>query len=302
MNDDHHDPVLRPVLDLARPVPSDIVLDCACGAGQLAFSLAPLVETVEAVDDDPEVLKEAERLATELRVAGVVFRHADVHELPYPAGRFTLVVAQGLLHRLADPAAVVREMTRVLAAGGRIVLEEPTVDKTTDRHFNELARLREPGHWRHHRADEYEELFRKCDLRVTEGRRVRRTVDLDYWIEVAQTPPGTPSWCASGCACCRYRCRRPWTWSSPTGACRSPTTRWWRGWNAETRAVGSGPSAYPRKPAISSMSLGFGKAPTTRLQTCPASNARMVGMLITSYCWAMAGSSSTFSFTNLMLG
>ncbi len=80
-------------------------------------------------------------------------------------------------------------MTRVLAAGGRIVLEEPIVDETTDRHFNELARLREPAHWRYYRAEEYEELFRGCGLRVTEDRRVRRTVDLDYWIEVAQTPP-----------------------------------------------------------------------------------------------------------------
>ena len=188
MNDDYGDPELRPILDLARPAPNDIALDCGCGAGQLAFSLAPQAGTLEAVDDDAGVLKEAERLAAELRVTGIAFRWADLHELPYPAGRFTLVVAYGVLHRQADPAAILCEMMRVLAAGGRIVVDEPMVDEVTDRHFNELARLREPGHWRYYRAGEYEDLFRECGLRVTESRHVRRSIDLDYWIEAAQTP------------------------------------------------------------------------------------------------------------------
>ena len=80
-------------------------------------------------------------------------------------------------------------MMRVLSGGGRIVIDEPVVDETTDRHFNELSRLREPDHWRYYCAEEYEELFRDCGLRVTGSRHVRRSVNLDYWIEAAQTPP-----------------------------------------------------------------------------------------------------------------
>jgi SAM-dependent methyltransferase len=189
VNDDYHDPELSPILDLAQPVSTDIALDCGCSAGRLAFSLAPQAGTVEAVDDDAEVLKEAERLAAELHVTGVVFRRADLYRLPYPAGRFTLAVAHRVLHRQADPAVILREMTRVLAAGGRIVIDEPMVDGVTDRHFNELARLREPGHWRYYGADEYEDLFRECGLRVAARRQVRYSVDLDYWIEAAQTLP-----------------------------------------------------------------------------------------------------------------
>jgi SAM-dependent methyltransferase len=189
VNDDYHDPELGPIIDLARPARADAALDCGCGAGQLALSLAPVVGTIEAVDADAEVLKEAERLAAELHVGGVVFRHADLHELPYPAGRFDLVVAYRVLHLQADPAAILREMARVLAGGGRIVVDEPIVDESTDRHFNELARLREPAHWRYYSAAEYEELFKECGLRVAESRQVRRSVDLDYWIEAAQTPP-----------------------------------------------------------------------------------------------------------------
>jgi SAM-dependent methyltransferase len=189
VNDDYHDPELGPILDLARPARADAALDCGCGAGQLAFSLAPVAGSVEAVDPDAEILKEAERLAAELQVGGVVFRHADLHALPYPAGRFNLVVAYRVLHLQADPGAILREMTRVLAVGGRIVVDEPIVDESTDRHFNELSRLREPEHWRYYRAEECEALFRECGLRVTESRQVRRSVDQDYWIGAAQTPP-----------------------------------------------------------------------------------------------------------------
>ena len=189
MNDDYHDPELGPILDLARPVPSDTALDCGCGAGQLAFSLAPQVGTVEAVDDDAEVLKEAERLAAELHVAGVVFRHADLHELPVP-GRPVLPGRR--LSRAAPAGRPGRDRARDDARAGRRRPHRDrraVVDETTDRHFNELARLREPEHWRYYRAEEYDELFRECGLRVTESRLVRRSVDLDYWIEAAQTPP-----------------------------------------------------------------------------------------------------------------
>jgi SAM-dependent methyltransferase len=189
VNDNYRDPELGPILELAQPTPADTSLDCGCRAGQLAFALKPLAGTVEAVEDDADVLKEAERLATELRVTGIEFRHADLLELPYPAGRFTLIVLQQVLNRQVDPAGLLRECARVLAAGGRIVVSEVVVDEVIDRHFNELARLREPQHWRYHLAGEYDELFRDCGLRVVERRQVRRTVDLDFWIEAAQVSP-----------------------------------------------------------------------------------------------------------------
>lgn len=178
-----------PILGLATPDPADAALDYGCGVGEVSFALAPLVGSLDSVDDDAEVLREAERLAAELRLQGLTFRHVDLLALPYPSGRFSLVVARAVLHRLVDPAAGLREMARVLAPGGRLVLDEVVVDEVTDRHVNELVRLREPQHWRHYRQSEYEELFASAGLRVAASRRVRRSVDLDYWIEAAQTPP-----------------------------------------------------------------------------------------------------------------
>jgi SAM-dependent methyltransferase len=177
-----------PIVELAAPGPADAALDYGCGVGEVSFALAPLVGSLECADDDAEVLREAERLAAELRLDALSFRHVDLLALPYPAGRFSLVVARGALQRLVDVGAGLAEMARVLAPGGRLVLDEVLVDEITDRHLNELARLRESTHWRHYRQEEYEELFAAAGLRTTAERRVRRGVDLDYWIEAAQTP------------------------------------------------------------------------------------------------------------------
>jgi hypothetical protein len=80
------------------------------------------------------------------------------------------------------------EMQRVLSAGGRIVILDAVVDEVTDRAFNEVARLREPAHRRHQRADELEAVVRRAGLAVRRRGALRRTVDLDYWLQAAAVP------------------------------------------------------------------------------------------------------------------
>ena len=179
------DSSLQVIEDLARPTAHDAVLDLETGAGEVAFALAQGVKSVEAVDDRPEMIDEAERLAREMRVSGVVFRRADLYALPFDEGAFSLVVCRNGLHRLPEPVAAIKEAARVLSPGGRMVVFETQVSEVVDRSLNELAKLREPAHRRYYRLDEYRELFTKAALRVEEEREDRRTVDLDYWLDAA---------------------------------------------------------------------------------------------------------------------
>ena len=179
------DSSLQVIEDLARPTAHDAVLDLETGAGEVAFALAQGVKSVEAVDDRPEMIDEAERLAQEMRVSGVVFRRADLYALPFDEGAFSLVVCRNGLHRLPEPVAAIKEAARVLSPGGRMVLFETQVSEVVDRSLNELAKLREPAHRRYYRLDEYRGLFTKAALRVEEEREDRRTVDLDYWLDAA---------------------------------------------------------------------------------------------------------------------
>ena len=177
------------LVELARPTSHDTVLDYATGAGMAGFSVAPDVSTVEAADELPDMLEEGKRLGAELGLVNVAFTLVDLYALPYKDGAFTLVVCRNAFHLLPEPAAALAELLRVLSPGGRIVLLDPIVDETTDKAFNEIARLREPAHRRHYQAGELDEIAGRAGLTVRQRGTLRRTTDLDYWLQAAAVPP-----------------------------------------------------------------------------------------------------------------
>ena len=175
--------------DLARPAAGDAVLDYAAGAGLAGFTVAPDVASVEAADELPDVLEEGKRLAAELGLVNVAFTLVDLYALPYKDGAFDLVVCRNAFHLLPEPVAALHELQRVLAPRGRAVVMDPVVDDTTDRALNELARLREPAHRRHYRREELDMLVTRAGFAVVERGELRRTIDLDYWLQAAAVPP-----------------------------------------------------------------------------------------------------------------
>ena len=174
--------------DLAQPTSHDAVLDYASGAGIAGFDLAPDVRAVDAADELPDMLEEGRRLAGELGLVNVAFTLVDLYALPYADGAFGLVICHHAFHLLPEPVAALGEMLRVTSTGGRLVIVDPVVDAVTDKAFNDLARLREPAHRRHYLADELEQIVEQAGLRVARRGGVRRTMDLDYWLQAAAVP------------------------------------------------------------------------------------------------------------------
>ena len=177
------------LVDLARPTSHDTVLDYATGAGMAGFSVAPEVAAVEAADELPDMLEEGKRLGAELGLVNVAFTLVDLYALPYKDGAFTLIVCRNAFHLLPEPATALAELQRVLSAGGRVVLLDPIVDEETDKAFNDIARLREPAHRRHYRAEELAAIVERAGFRVRRQESLRRTIDLDYWLQAAAVPP-----------------------------------------------------------------------------------------------------------------
>lgn len=99
------------------------VLDVGCGDGVLACALAARGAEVSAVDADPAMVAAARARATQAGV-GLIVAEGRLPALPYADGAFDLVVASTVLCFVPDAAQALRELARLLAPGGRLVIGE----------------------------------------------------------------------------------------------------------------------------------------------------------------------------------
>jgi len=141
---------LKMIIEAARPVPGDRLLDVACGPGLVVCAFAPHVHEATGIDMTPAMLERARKLAAEKRLTNIAWRHGDVYSLPYDDASFTIVTTRFSFHHFLDPAAVLREMVRVCAPGGRAIVVDDyaSEDPTKAAEFNRLEKLRDPSHSR----------------------------------------------------------------------------------------------------------------------------------------------------------
>lgn len=102
-----------------------MALDAACGTGRALAVLRRAVGpggTVVGVDVTRQMLAEAARKGRD-RDARLV--RADVCALPLAAGSVDAVLAAGLVGHHGDAGAVLAELARVCAPGGRLALFHP---------------------------------------------------------------------------------------------------------------------------------------------------------------------------------
>lgn len=157
---------LRMIVEAASPGPDDTVLDIACGGGLVAGAFAPHVRHATGIDVTPAMLDRARKSAAEKGLTNVSWDQGDVTTLPYPDGNFTIVATRFSFHHFVDPLKVLREMVRVCAPGGRIVVVDscPSEDKNKAAAFNRLEKLRDPSHTRALPLSEMKSLFAAAGL------------------------------------------------------------------------------------------------------------------------------------------
>lgn len=104
--------------------PTDVVLDLACGTGDLSLLLQRRVSTpVTGADFTWEMLPIAAR-KTAKRHAAARYVCADALRLPFADATFDAVTIAFGIRNLDDPVAGLREMARVVRPGGRVVVLE----------------------------------------------------------------------------------------------------------------------------------------------------------------------------------
>ena len=98
------------------------VLDCAAGTGEFSLAAARRAESVLCTDLSLPMLDRARRKAVRQGLSNMSFAQRDVTALSDPDGAFDAVIAANVLHLLPQPELAVRELWRVTAPGGRLIL------------------------------------------------------------------------------------------------------------------------------------------------------------------------------------
>jgi ubiquinone/menaquinone biosynthesis C-methylase UbiE len=117
----------------------DTVLELGCGTGTTALKLAPHVSRLLATDLSAEMIAIAQEKAAARAGDNAEFAVAVPERAPWPDGAFDAVLAFNLWHLVADRAAALAHVHRVLKPGGLLVSKTPCLGE-----MNPLIRLAVP--------------------------------------------------------------------------------------------------------------------------------------------------------------
>ncbi|MBU4175934.1 MAG: class I SAM-dependent methyltransferase [Actinobacteria bacterium] len=116
------------VLDKARLRRGDSVVDLGTGHGLLAMKAARAVGpggTVVALDSDPGCLDELRRRRDSMSIRSILTVVGRMEDLPLESEKYSAVVCRSALTYSENLGAVVSEISRVMAPGGRFSVFEP---------------------------------------------------------------------------------------------------------------------------------------------------------------------------------
>lgn len=119
-------PLAEDLVRTAAPKPGERVLDVACGTGVVARLASRRIGDngcVAGLDVNPGMLAVA-RSATPPGLA-IDWYEASADAIPLPDGAFDVALCQMGLQFISNKLGALREMHRVLAPGGRLVLNVP---------------------------------------------------------------------------------------------------------------------------------------------------------------------------------
>jgi len=96
--------------------------DVGCGSGELSLGLAPEVEWLTGIDEDPAEIANARAAAAAASVGNAGFAVGDAYALGLPDDEADAVLAHSVLEALDRPGDAVDELRRVLKPGGIVAV------------------------------------------------------------------------------------------------------------------------------------------------------------------------------------
>ena len=124
----------EPLLGLLSLSTNDLLLDAGGGTGRAAMALLGMVHEAYVVDISRGMLRRAVG-------KGLATVCSPAESLPFPSASFNKILMMDALHHVKDQHLTARELWRVLAPGGRILIVEPDIRKLSAKLIAILEKL-----------------------------------------------------------------------------------------------------------------------------------------------------------------
>jgi ubiquinone/menaquinone biosynthesis C-methylase UbiE len=181
---------------LTAPEGNETALDLACGPGTFARAFASRVRLVFGVDLTFALLAQARRAAEANHVANLLLVCGNAYAIPLASAALDIASCGYSFHHMSEPAAALRELARVLRAGGRVAVLDliaPEGSARAERN-NQIEKARDVSHTCTLAASELESLVRAAGFRILRREVSERPRSFDDWMRIAGWQPGDPAY------------------------------------------------------------------------------------------------------------
>ena len=122
-----HDSLYEKTIDSTKSLltNSDVVLDFACGSGEMSLDIAPHVQQVRGIDLSVKMIELANQKALDRQVDNVNFDQSDAFDQRLVSNSFSAIIAFGIFHLLDDAPKVLARLNDLLATGGLLISQTP---------------------------------------------------------------------------------------------------------------------------------------------------------------------------------
>ena len=160
------------LIELLRVQPKGSYLDLATGTGYVGFAIAEQYTgcSVEGLDIANEVIIENRNKVKEQTLANIDFKIFDGIKFPDFDTKFNGVVCRYALHHFPEIGLTLKEISRVLKNGGRVVISDAIKNKYDNEDFiNKFQGLKADGHVKMYTRHEMLNLFKNNDFTEVES-------------------------------------------------------------------------------------------------------------------------------------
>ncbi len=183
--------VMEEKIAFAKPQPTDVALDVACGPGAFSLALAPRVQFARGIDITEEMIRQARQFQAERAIPNAAFDCGEAEALPYANESFDLVTSQMSFHHMPKPEAALAEMVRVAKPTGRILVIDPLAPESDEKFelYNALEQARDPSHTNTLRLTTFLRMFEDLHLEILRQSLKRRQRSFNNWMLRAGLEP-----------------------------------------------------------------------------------------------------------------